>query len=62
MVCDNEELVTVREAATMLRVSREYTHRLLRAGKLKANRTTPRKTLVTRASIEALIDESNRNI
>jgi excisionase family DNA binding protein len=53
--------ITVNAAAVLLRVHPTHVRRLARAGKLEATRTTPRKTLITLASVEALIDENNNN-
>ncbi len=55
------ELMTVNEAAEMLSVHPSHVRRMARAGDLESRRTTPRKTMITRASIEALINENNNS-
>ncbi len=55
------ELMTVNEAAKTLNVHPTHVRRLAKAGDLEAHRTTPRKTMITRASLEALIDENNNS-
>jgi len=54
-------LMTVNEAAEELNIHPTHVRRLANSGKLESYRTTPRKTMITRASIEALIDENNNS-
>lgn len=55
------ELITVSEAATRLGVTETYVRLLARTGKLSKVRKTPRKTMITVNSVEALINENNNS-
>jgi len=55
------DMIPVKEAAAMLRIHTTHAHRLAREGKIKAQRTTPRKTLFCVESIKAYINENNNN-
>lgn len=54
-----KNLLTVNEAAELLNVTPVHVRRLAHSLKLVSQKTTQRKTMITRKSIEALIDENN---
>ncbi len=47
--------MNVREVARELRMQPKLVRKLIRAGELRASRVTPRHTLVTVASVQALL-------
>lgn len=53
------DMLTVKEAAALLLITPAHVRRLAHAGKLLSQRTTPHNTRISRASVEAFINENN---
>ena len=61
MICTTEKHITVGDAAKALLVTDEHVRRLVRLGRIKSFRPSPRKTLIVTASLKEYIDANNRN-
>ena len=57
---DKGNLLTIREAAETIRISRATLFKLIKDGRLQVVRITPRKVLVRREELERLIEESEK--
>lgn len=53
--CRACQYLTIREAVALLKISEATFYRLLREGKFVTRNPTPKRTLITRASVEALL-------
>lgn len=54
------DVLTVPEVAEILRVHRTYVYRLIREGRLRALRTSPKKTRVMRADLQHFLDAASQ--
>ncbi len=52
---DARDVLTVRDVQHILGIGRNATYELIASGRLPSVRVTPRRIIVTRASLEALL-------
>ena len=57
---DARDVLSVREVQTILGIGRNATYELIASGRLPSVRVTPRRIVVTKASLEAFLGLSSK--
>lgn len=57
-----ETLMTVEEVMQHLRIGKTHLYKLIREGRLKATKLSPKKTLFRASAVQALIEASEQEV